>query len=324
MKVSGEETKITVGFTQLLMFIVPFLLLINGEIGWIMLYAVVAAHIISAVLFLISAKHITAEMEQEFLGVHEKGEKCRVNVTLRKTGFCLLPEINLALMAGTADDVKTAKTALIGRKSVTVSFECSFIECGLNKATFVGWMGTDALGFITKSIKWDLSATAAVLPELKPYEGAPLNPKLIPDEDDEEQEETVQNALFGGVPGCEYRGYQPGDSPRKINYKLSAKRHEILVRRDESTISGTTRIFIKSSCYPDSAETALSMAGEIVRRGGAAEIYHLDDSYRAASLTTLDKLREWLAFREYNTDSEDCEDKVFDKMDYIIRPSTEA
>lgn len=324
MKVSGEGTKISVGFTQVLMFIVPFLLLINGEIGWIMLYAVVAAHIISAVLFLISVRHVSVEMEPEFLGVREKDDKFFVNVTLRKTGFCLLSDIAVSLMTGTDDNVTTAKTALIGRESVTVKFECSFAECGINEAVCTGWAACDILGLISKRIGANLSAKAAVLPQMKPYEGIALNPKLIPDEDDEEQEETVQNALFGGVPGCEYRGYEAGDSPRKINYKLSAKRREIMVRRDESTVSGTTRIYIKSTCYPDSAEIALAMADEIVRRGGAAEIYHLSDSYRASSQATVEKLREWLAFREFHTHAVEFEDEIFDKMDYIIRPSYET
>lgn len=323
MKISGERVKISVGFTQALMFILPFLLMINGEIGWIMLYAVIAAHIISAVLFLISVRHVEAVMEPEFLGVHEKNEKIGVNVTFRKTGFCLLSDISLALMVGSDGDVLKARTALIGRKSVTVKFECSFADCGINEASCVGWAAADILGFLSKQGGGINPARAAVLPEMKPYTGAPPVPRLIPDEDDDEQEETVQNAIFGGTPGYEYRGYEAGDSPRRVNYKLSAKRHEIMVRRDESTISGTTRILIKSGCYPDSAELALSMADEIIRRGGAAEIFHLDDSYRAASCETLEKLREWLAFREYGADMPDAEDALSEKMDYVIRPSIE-
>ncbi|MGN0650573.1 MAG: DUF58 domain-containing protein [Oscillospiraceae bacterium] len=323
MKISGEKTKISIGFAQVLMFVIPFLLLINGEIGWIMLYAVVAAYIISAVLFLISVHNIKLEMTPEFLGVHEKNETVTVNVTIKKTGFCLLPHITLRLMAGGIENVLTARTALIGRSSVTVSFKCGFAECGLNKATLLCWWGEDILGFISREADSGLCSTVAVLPELKPLENITLTPKLIPDEDDEEQEETVSNALFGGMPGFEYRRYEAGDSPRKINFKLSAKQRELMVRRDESTISGTTRILIRSNSYPDSFEKALSMADELVRRGGTAEIFHCGESFRASSPATLDKLREWLAFRKVGKLPDVSEEQLFEKMDYIISRSYE-
>lgn len=50
--------------------------------------------------------------------------------------------------------------------------------------------------------------------------------------DDDESNSTFSFNL-GSIPGYEYRNYVPGDSMKKINWKLSSKRDELMVRLDE-------------------------------------------------------------------------------------------
>lgn len=321
MKIFGKKCKFSFGVIQVLMFASFFLTLINGEIGWIIIYAFAAAHIISVVLTVISTKNVRVEIKPDFAGVHEKNEPFTVEVMFAKAGFCLLPDIYFEVYDNT-NGLKyyCARTALIGRKSVTVSLNLTSQICGLDTIACTEWCATDLFGFITAKTPVNLRTAAAILPELKKFEGKAPVPKLIPD-DDEEHENSAVNSFFGGTPGYEYRDYEAGDSPRKINYKLSAKRRRLMVRRDESTVSGTTRILIRQNSGGGYAEQAFAAANEVIRLGGAAEVFHCGKSFFAASPAELEKLREWLAFRNYAVTSGDNDyddEKLLDNMDYVF------
>ena len=49
----------------------------------------------------------------------------------------------------------------------------------------------------------------------------------------DEETESTPNFSASAAPGYEHRGYIPGDPLKRINWKLSSKRHQLMVRQDE-------------------------------------------------------------------------------------------
>ena len=155
----------------------------------------------------------------------------------------------------------------------------------------------DFAGLFCLKIKAEQEAKKAVLPRIVEYTGPEIIPSVLP-ADDEDAEEGV-SVVKGGLPGCEHRDYVPGDSPKRVNYKLSAKRNRLLVRLDESAGFAATNIFIAENALPLCCEQAFALASRLVNKGGSVKITHKNETKSAASPETLDKLREWLAFREF-------------------------
>lgn len=54
---------------------------------------------------------------------------------------------------------------------------------------------------------------------------------------DECEESAGTTSVSSGFPGYEYREYEEGDSLKRINYKLSAKKQTLMVRMDEQVVS---------------------------------------------------------------------------------------
>ncbi|MCM1167900.1 MAG: hypothetical protein NC401_18100, partial [Ruminococcus sp.] len=67
------------GYFQALFFSVLFLVFINAEIGWTLVYIIGAAAVVSVSTFLVSKKRFTAEL-RELSGVAEHGRSVEFEV----------------------------------------------------------------------------------------------------------------------------------------------------------------------------------------------------------------------------------------------------
>ena len=275
---------------------VVFMLFLNGDIGWALIYLIGGTAVISLVLFFVSKRHFTAELS-ELSGTSECGRKIDVEITLRKTGFCILPFIELCVNVGTGELPIRIRTALLFGKErkVGVGFRAS--HSGLNRVELTEAVVYDLVGLARKRIKLGQSTQKAVLPKIVEYDGPEILPNLLPS-DEEEIEEGV-SVTKGGMPGYEHREYVPGDSPRRVNYKLSAKKHKLLVRLDESQGSKTTNLYLSENAMPICCDKAFALASRLVIRGGTVRIAHKGEDRTASTPETLERMREWMAFREY-------------------------
>ena len=280
-----------------LMISVLFMLFLNGDIGWALIYLVVGTAVISLVLFFVSKRHFTAELS-ELSGLTECGRKIDVEIILKKTGFCVLPFIELCINIGANELPIKMRTALIfGReKRVSVSFRA--VHSGLNRVELVDVTVFDLVGLARKRIPLGQTTQKAVLPKAVEYDGPEIVPNMLPSEEEEiEEGAAVQK---GGMPGYEHREYVPGDSPRRVNYKLSAKKHKLMVRLDESQGSKTTNLYISENAMSICGDKAFALASRLVIRGGTVRIAHKGDDRSASTPETLERMREWLAFREFS------------------------
>lgn len=282
-------------FTALIIAVI-FMLFLNGDIGWALIYILGGTAVISAALFLFSRRHISVQLT-ELSGTVECGRKVYFTISLRKTGFCVMPFIELCVNVGADSLPLRIRTSLIfgKEKHVTASFRTA--HSGLNRIELTEAVLYDFIGMARGRLKLGQSTQKAVLPRIIEYDGPEILPNMLPSEEEEVEEGvTVMN---GGMPGYEHREYVPGDSPRRVNYKLSAKKSKLMVRLDESQGSKSTNLCIADNAMPICCDKAFALASRLVMRGGTVKIFHKGDERSASTPETLDRMREWLAFREY-------------------------
>ena len=282
-----------VTLVQVLFFAGIFLLFISGSVGWTLVYAFVLAVVLSTVITLISRKRYTIEV-QEFSGVTNVGEECTVRFTVQKNGFCLIPY--LTLHGSFSGKNFAVKLSLLTKSSVTAEVALKPDRCGLNKAVLTHAYAEDFLWILKLKRKLDIRSDVAVLPRKVEYTGPDVVPSLLPSQS--ERREDGITVPFGGTAGYEHREYAHGDSPRRINYKLSAKKQKLMVRLDESTGTESTNILLPAGADGDCFEQALALAEKLAMKNAPVTVFHGEDSFEAAAPSSLSKLREWLAFRD--------------------------
>lgn len=282
-------------FTALIIAVI-FMLFLNGDIGWALIYILGGTAIISAVLFLISRRHISIQLT-EMSGTVECGRKVDIDIVLRKTGFCIMPFIELCVNIGADSLPLRIRTSLIFDKEKHVITSFRTAHSGLNRIELTEAALYDFIGMARGRLKLGQTTQKAVLPRIIEYDGPEILPNMLPSEEEEVEEGlTVMN---GGMPGYEHREYVPGDSPRRVNYKLSAKKNKLMVRLDESQGSKSTNLCIADNAMPICCDKAFALASRLVMRGGTVKIFHKGNERSASTPETLDRMREWLAFREY-------------------------
>lgn len=281
------------GYIQALFFSSLFLIFINADIGWALIYIIGAAVVTSVTTFLISKKRFTVKL-RELSGVSEYGRSVGFDVTLKKKGFCFIPYVELCVEAGHSIHLRTS---LLFRGSVTVGGSFRAAHSGLNTISLNEVIIRDFLGLLQFRIPVRQTAYMAVLPRIIEYDGPDVPPNMLPSEEEEVEEGAA--VLQGGMPGYEHREYVPGDSPRRVNYKLSAKRQRLMVRLDESSGCASTNLYITENALPICCDKAFALAKRLIIRGGTVKITHKGEERTAATPETLDRMREWLAFREY-------------------------
>ena len=282
------------GYIQALIFALLFLVFINGRTGRALTFVIVGAVLLSLVLVLISAKHFSVKLIG-LTGVSEVDKSIELEIILNKTGFCFIPYIELSVKA--EDQSFKIRTALLFKKSVSVKVSFTPSHSGLNTIVLQHATIGDFLGNIHKTLQFNEETHIAVLPRIIEYDGPQITPYIIPF-DDENIEEGV-SVQYGELPGYEYRDYAPGDSVRRVNYKLSAKVGRLIVRLDESTNGASTNLFISDNALPVCCDKAFALARELVDAGATVKISHNGAAKTATSPETLTLLREWLAFRQY-------------------------
>lgn len=281
------------GYIQAAVFAAIFMLFINGEIGSTLLYVIIGANLISIATVLVSKKRFSVTLHS-LSGVTECGRDVDFTVTLKKNGFCFIPFVDICLNSGQSIHLRTA---LLFRKEIEVSGTFAAEHSGLNNLVLEKVIVGDFLGNLRLEIKSDQRAQMAVLPRIVEYDGPEVLPNMLPS-DAEEAEEGMTTSR-GGMPGYEHREYVPGDSPRRVNYKLSAKKGRLMVRLEESSGSASTNLYITQNALPVCGDKAFALASRLIMRGGTVQITHRGDSRVANTPETLDRMREWLAFREF-------------------------
>lgn len=122
---------------------------------------------------------------------------------------------------------------------------------------------------------------------------------------DDSEDETDQTINFGsGIPGYEHRLYVPGDPLKKVNWKLSAKRDTLLLRKDERVSYSNHVILIDIFKNGDSEidyeqidiliENTLSLVSSLLMQQLSCKcIYFLNDEWNQIDIVDENSLLEF-------------------------------
>ncbi len=245
---------------------VLYTLFLEGAGGSYLIIALIAAALLS-VLICVYTKHTLTAYIEVSEDVLNRGETVKVSLVLDKSGVLPSSFIDAELFSSyhfTSDARQKIRTAVFGsvRTNYSADYKAGFFgkgRVGISTITV-----TDYLGLV--SFRVDIPKAIVFvkiypdIPEVDRREG--LARSLTDAAAFDESEETTQSLYaINGTPGYEHRKYEPGDSLKLINWKLSAKRGEYYVRRLEGA-SGAEQTFILDKASSPNPEMLSARAEE--------------------------------------------------------------
>lgn len=107
--------------------------------------------------------------------------------------------------------------------------------CGRGQISAAEVVLSDYFGMFRFRLNTDCTAGVTILPEIPEMSANSMLFRTVSDTVNSADEESEAEPVFSASaqPGYEHRSYIPGDSLKRINWKLSSKRHQLMVRRDE-------------------------------------------------------------------------------------------
>jgi uncharacterized protein (DUF58 family) len=227
---------------------VLYTLFLEGAGGSYLIIALAAAAVISVAICIYTKTALTAAIEIS-ADVLNRGEEVTVSLVLNKSGVLPSSFIDAELYSSyhfTARSESRIRTCVSGSGSASFSTTYRADFFGRGRVGISAVTVTDYLGLV--SFRVDLPKTMETvkvypdIPEVDRREG--LARSLTDAAAFDESEETTTSVYaLNGMPGYEHRKYEPGDSLKLINWKISAKRGELYVRRLEGA-SGAEQTFI--------------------------------------------------------------------------------
>lgn len=216
-----------------------YMILFDRNAGAIMTAFLVIVPLISVFLTVYSRKRVKLEIDapSELL---KKNSRFTVKVLASKDTFLPLPVISFELTATAhfrKPEYDMYRFSMSENREIALDIDLVPEVCGTAAVTVGKVRITDYLGIFKFKIRIpDITEEVCIMPEV--YELNDYSDILrsisdtLPDNDDERETSVV----FGKttLPGYSYRSYVPGDSLKKINWKLSSKKNELFVRTDEA------------------------------------------------------------------------------------------
>lgn len=275
-----------------------------GRGGVLIATVMIMGAVISIALDLYVKNKITISLDGAKLSYFSKGDKAEIELTVSKSTRLITPFIELFISASDnlelADDDRRIRLALVNRRSETVSKKLTAAGCGGGHIEVSEAYLCDFLGFMRLKLPLPKERLeVGILPDIV---------EIVPDrellksavdtnaeDDDEEKESAATTYTFNGTPGYEHRQYIAGDPLKKVNWKLSSKRGELLVRLDEQLVS-SSRVFLLDICEPSFGYKArdriiqgcFAVALSVMRSGYECELFFYDGEPVHLKLTPQD------------------------------------
>ncbi len=230
-----------------------YMLLFDKAAGGIMTVFLFVTPVISIFLTVSAKKRIIFELEcdNEILN---KGKLEKIHVNITKDTILPLPFICFTVelskrFCELAQNVY--KFSMSENRELTVDIDVNPKICGPADICINKIYITDYLGIFKFKINPDMLVckTVSISPDIVEIDESNellrnIFSSLTDNDDDDASKSGFGKSSF---PGYEYRNYVPGDSLKKINWKLSSKRNQLFVRLDEASNITLPDIFLDTS-----------------------------------------------------------------------------
>lgn len=235
-------------YLLLIALAVLYTLYLEAPGGSYLIIALVSAAVLSLLLCAYTKKKLTARI-QISADILNRAETASVKLVLENSGVLPSSFVSAELFSSyhfSTGSPQRIRAAVFGRASMEFAADYKAEFFGKGRIGISSIVLTDFLGLC--SFRVNLPKAFA---EIKIYPDIPdvdrregLARSLTDAAAFDDSEETTQSLFaINGTPGYEHRKYEPGDSLKLINWKLSAKRGNLYVRRLEGS-SGSEQTFV--------------------------------------------------------------------------------
>lgn len=229
-------------------FLVMYLL--NGTVGVLLITALCCALVLSAAAALSVVWSVSVELSADKQALL-KGEALNCSVTMSKKILIPAPmiEVYLACTPQLVKEIDVCRASLAGKEANTVTIPVKARYSGAAYLNIKEVLICDYFGIFRFRLRKEIInnhikvSVYPNIPEVPVQTNFLKTAVLFSTEDDEEEtNETALNAT--GQPGYDYREYYPGDSIKRINWKLSSKKDVYMIRLDEKPAGGGQVFFL--------------------------------------------------------------------------------
>ncbi|MCI5751176.1 MAG: DUF58 domain-containing protein [Oscillospiraceae bacterium] len=280
--------KILPGYLGAIALTVIFALFCSGTIGWFFFTVMLLLPIISVVTAAIVLKYITvtADISQTRLYKHESAV---MRITVSNRSYIPAPTVyaeldsSQALVCSAASGLCSIDTLPRSEQTAEVSFTAKMwypSSAGVKSLYITDHIGLVRFALPCESLRFDVD----IIPDIADITDSEELVAAISDAaaQGDDCEETLDTRAIGftGTPGFEHREYVPGDPIKRINWKLSCKKDELLVRLDDR-VSAAKHTFILDRLNVGGSpkngeicgENMLGVLTAVIRTGSKADLW---------------------------------------------------
>jgi hypothetical protein len=247
--------KSIMAYISCIVFALAYTYFMDGKNGIIMLFVLIVSAIISISLTVIAKNMVEISVESS-AHVINKREKVVLSAIFKKRGIIPVPFIKVCFFNTQNFITIPSKYVLAINTKKPVKIEQSYIariwgvaQIGIEEVAVSDYLGLVRFVLYKDSGADDFTKVIEICPNIPDVSAVnELAHSICDAVAYEDHEETKENIItVSGVPGYEHKHYTPGDSIKKINWKLSAKRNVLMVRLDEAIIN-SKQVLVLDCC----------------------------------------------------------------------------
>lgn len=301
------------GYIAALALTVVFALFCSAAIGWFIFAVMLLLPVVSALSAYIIVKYITVSADISRTKLY-KHESAVMRITVNNRSFFPAPTVyaeldsSEALVCDVPSRLCCIDTLPRSEQTAEISYTAKMwypSSVGVKSLYVVDYTGRIQIKLKCEPLRFNVD----IIPDIAEISDSEELVIAINDAaaQGDECEETLDTraAGFTGTPGFEHREYVPGDPIKRINWKLSCKKGELMVRLDDR-ISAARHTFILDRVNVGGSprngeicgENMLGVLTSVIRTGAQAELWYYKNSwqrYEIADENDIARLRLTLA-----------------------------
>lgn len=236
---------------------VVFALYANAITGWFVTIALILLPVFSFLYLKISGRALECEV-LPFPEIVGKGDTLKITVIVKNKSF--LPSFALKLSFENDEimtaDVKEAIVYLMPKSEQIIEVTYTANHWGDGAAGISSARLCGMFSFFTQKVSgFEVLKDVDIIPHIATLASDSPVIRAIRElsVNGEESEDTKESETsYSGMPGNEHREYEPGDSLKRINWKLSARLDRYMVRKSDETYSSGISVYLDSGAmYAD-------------------------------------------------------------------------
>lgn len=271
---------------------------VSGLGGLFIIILLCLAFVFSAVLLAVSRKTVSVAISLS-ADIANKGEDVELEISVSKSSFLPTSFVELELDMTpnvTTEHIKKFKVISARREGEIITVPLKAELCGEGTVLLSSVRLIDYLGIISVKLpKLDASLTRdsfKIMPEIR---DAGVQAEVLKSTSEnaaanEEEDEESNEAAIGltGLAGYEHRKYEVGDPLKRVNWKLSSKKDELMVRLDDKVLTATQDFILDYPIFAASDRTYYENADKIIEASLSMMSMLLMQGYQSSYTYYLD------------------------------------